>query len=145
MKSALLVLAFGAWCCAPVLAQTTSPPPSPMNQGPSGTQPAMPANAPTQGDSMMAPSQISPASANLTGQAIYNAKGRKIGAVSAMTTDMKGQPAATVTMEKYLGMGGQAVAIPVSSLQARASGGYTTNLSAAELKSLAKSGAMHTP
>lgn len=103
----------------------------------------MPSNTPTQGDSMM--SHANPTTANLAGQAIYNGKGKKIGTVSAMTTDTQGQQAASVTMEKYLGMGGQTVAIPVSSLQARQSGGYTTNLSSAELKSLAKSGATHTP
>jgi sporulation protein YlmC with PRC-barrel domain len=123
------------------LAQTTSPPASPMNQGPN--QPTMPSNTPMQGDSMM--SHANPTTANLTGQAIYNTKGKKIGTVSAMTTDTQGQQAASVRMEKYLGMGGQTVAIPVSSLEARQSGGYTTKLSPSELKSLAKSGAMHTP
>lgn len=86
-------------------------------------------------------SPANPTTADLTGQAIYSKKDRKIGTVSAMTTDAHGQQAASVTIEKYLGMGGQMVAIPVSSLSARASGGYTTNLSSAELKSLAKSGA----
>jgi hypothetical protein len=114
-----------------------------MDQGPSSNQSAMPANAPTQGDAMA--SHANPTTANLTGQAIYNTKGKKIGAVTAMTTDTQGQQAAAVTMEKYLGMGGQTVAIPVSSLEARQSGGYTTRLSSTELKSLAKSGAMHTP
>jgi sporulation protein YlmC with PRC-barrel domain len=118
-----------------------------MNQGPNSDQPAapstMPSNTPTQGDSMM--SHANPTTADLTGQAIYNSKGKKIGTVSAMTTDAQGQQAASVTMEKHLGMGGQAVAIPVSSLEARSGGGYTTKLSSSKLKALAKSGATPTP
>lgn len=144
MKTSFMALAFGLCCTLPVLAQTTSPQTSPMS-GPSDqatpTQSTMPSNTPTQGDSMMSHATT----ANLTGQAIYNSKGKKIGTVAAMTTDANGAQAASVTMEKYLGMGGQTVAIPVSSLQARQNGGYTTNLSSAELKSLAKSGAMHSP
>lgn len=103
----------------------------------------MPSNMPAQNDSMM--SHANPTTANLTGQAIYNTKGKKVGTITAMTTDAHGQQAASVTMEKTLGIGGQMVAIPVSSLEARQSGGYTTKLSSAELKSLAKSGATHTP
>ena len=139
----IAAIGFAVCCLTPVWAQTTSPPPSTMNQGPAPNQSTMPSNMPTQGDSMM--SHANPTTANLTGQAIYNTKGKKIGTVAAMTTDTKGQQAASVTMEKYLGMGGQTVAIPVSSLEARQAGGYTTRLSSAELKSLAKSGAMHTP
>jgi sporulation protein YlmC with PRC-barrel domain len=138
----IFALVIGACCMAPAaLAQTTSPPASPMNQGPN--QSTMPSNTPMHGDSMM--SHANPTTANLTGQAIYNTKGKKIGTVSAMTTDAQGQQAASVRMEKYLGMGGETVAIPVSSLEARQSGGYATKLSSSELKSLAKSGAMHTP
>lgn len=143
MKTAFLALLLGACCTVPVLAQTTSPPASPMNQGPTGNQSTMPSNTPMHGDSMM--SHANPTTANLTGQTIYNAKGKKIGTVSAMTTDAQGQQVASVTMEKYLGMGGQTVAIPVSSLEARQSGGYTTRLSASELKSLSKWGATHSP
>ncbi|GAA0568954.1 PRC-barrel domain-containing protein [Rhizomicrobium electricum] len=143
MKTAIFALLLGACCTAPLWAQTTSPPPSPMNQGPASNQSTMPSNTPMHGDSMM--SHSNPTSANLTGQAIYNTKGKKIGTVAAMTTDTQGQQAVSVTMEKHLGMGAETVAIPVSSLEARQSGGYTTRLSSSELKSLAKSGATHTP
>jgi hypothetical protein len=143
MKTAFLAIVLCAYGAMPVLAQTTSPPASPMNQGPNSNQSTMPSNTLMHGDSMM--SHANPTSANLTGQAIYNTKGAKIGTVAAMTTDTQGQQAVSITMEKHLGMGGQSVAIPVSSLEARQSGGYTTKLSAAELKSLAKSGATHTP
>jgi hypothetical protein len=87
----------------------------------------------------MSPAQGQTTAADLTGQSIYSAKGRKIGTVAAMSTDTHGQQAAAVSIEKYLGMGGQTVLIPVSSLQARSAGGYTTTLSSTELKALVKS------
>jgi hypothetical protein len=128
---------------APVLAQTTAPaeshPTMPSNQ----PMPSDPTSSQTQSNTMSSPNQGDTTTADLTGQAIYSAKGEKIGTVSSMKTDAKGQQAASVTMGKYMGMGGQTILVPVSSLQARSSGGYTTNLSAAELKSLAKSGTSH--
>ena len=136
------VLALSASLAAPMLAQATSTPNS-QDQG-------MPANGQTSTTPSQTPSTIpsqtqqmgtgQTTAADLTGQTIYSAKGHKIGTVSAMSTDTHGQQAAAVSIEKYLGMGGQTVLIPVSSLQARSTGGYTTTLSAAELKSLAKLG-----
>jgi sporulation protein YlmC with PRC-barrel domain len=107
----------------------------------------MPANGqsattpPTSPSTQMGPATQGQATAtDLTGQTIYSAKGSKIGKVTAMSTDAHGQQAAAVSIERYLGMGGQTVLIPVSSLQARNDGGYATSLSSTELKSLATSG-----
>ncbi len=101
--------------------------------GPSATTPPATATPPTQAS----PTQGQTTAADLTGQTIYSSKGRKIGKVTAMSTDAHGQQAAAVSIERYLGMGGQTVLIPVSSLQARNAGGFTTNLSSTEIKSLA--------
>ena len=91
------------------------------------------------------PTQGQTTATDLTGQTIYSAKGHKIGTVSAMSTDAYGQQTVAVNVEKYLGMGGQTVLIPVRSLQARDGGGYTTNLSSAELKALPTSTSGSTP
>lgn len=131
------VLALGL--ASPVFAQSSMP----SDQTPTQSQP-MPSSpstqTPMQQQQMTSPSSGSTTAADLTGQAIYSSKGRKIGTVSSMSTDAHGQQAAAVRMGKYLGMGGQTVNIPVSSLQARSAGGYTTTLSSTELKALAKSG-----
>ena len=116
----------------PMFAQATTPSNEPMSS-PSNQTPAQ--------SQMSSPSQGMTAAANLTGQDIYSAKGTKLGTVASMSTDTQGQQAAAVTMGKHLGMGGQTILIPVSSLQARSSGGYTTTLSATELKALPKAGA----
>ncbi len=115
----------------PMLAQATMP----SNQSPPMGQ----STAPSQ--QMSSPSQGSATSADLTGQDIYSAKGTKLGSVASMSTDAQGQQAVAVRMGKHMGMGGQTVLIPVSSLQARSNGGYTTTLSASELKALPKAGA----
>lgn len=138
MARLLAVLAIGACFSAPMLAQVAPPPPTnnPMNQGQTlPSQQTAPSN-----NQMTAPSQGNATTADLTGQAIYTAKGRKIGSVAAMSTGSHGEQAASVTMEKYLGMGGQTVLIPVSTLKPRAAGGFTTSLSAKELKALPKAG-----
>jgi sporulation protein YlmC with PRC-barrel domain len=87
---------------------------------------------------MTSPTQGNTTAADLTGQSIYSAKGTKLGTVASMSTDAQGQQAAAVRMGKHLGMGGQTVLIPISSLQARGSGGYATTLSTTELKALPK-------
>jgi hypothetical protein len=116
----------------PMFAQDTSSPPNqPMNS---------PTQTPAQSQPMTSPTQGNTTAADLTGQSIYSAKGTKLGTVSSMSTDGQGQQAAAVTMGKHLGMGGQTVLIPISSLQARSNGGYTTSLSATELKALPKAG-----
>ena len=112
----------------------------PSNE-PSSTSPSTTMPSQTQ---QMSPTQGQSTASDLTGQTIYSSKGRKIGTVSAMSSDAHGQQAASVSIEKYLGMGGQTVLIPVSSLQARDKGGYTTTLSSTELKSLAASGSSST-
>lgn len=116
----------------PVFAQDTS---SPSNQP---MNPPSEPSAPAQSQPMNAPAQSNTTAADLTGQSVYSAKGTKLGTVASMSTDAQGQQAAAVTMGKHLGMGGQTVLIPVSSLQVRSSGGYTTTLSATELKALPK-------
>lgn len=118
----------------PMLAQT-----APSSGQPNSQMQTMPSQ--TQNNQMSSPTAGTATSADLTGQAIYTAKGRKIGTVAAMTSGNHGEQAASVTMDRYLGMGGQTVLIPVSSLKARAAGGYTTNLSSTELKALPKADA----
>jgi hypothetical protein len=127
---------FALSVAGPMFAQDASSPPNqPMNQP---TQPS--AQTPMQSQPMNSPAQGSTTAADLTGQMIYSAKGTKLGTVSSMSTDAQGQQAAAVTMGKHLGMGGQTVLIPTSSLQARSNGGYTTTLSTTELKALSKAG-----
>lgn len=121
---------------SPMFAQDNKP----SDQTPMPSPPASSTQTPMQQQQMTSPSSGSTTAADLTGQAIYSSKGRKIGTVSSMSTDANGQQAAAVRMGKYLGMGGQTLNIPVSSLQARSGGGYTTTLSSTELKALAKSG-----
>jgi sporulation protein YlmC with PRC-barrel domain len=75
-------------------------------------------------------------SGEYTGKTIYSSKGTKIGIVSSVTTDAQGQQQAVVGIEKFLGLGGKNVMFPVSSLQAKAGGGYTTSLTATEIKAL---------
>lgn len=138
MARLLAVLAIGACFSAPMLAQVAPSPPTtnPMNQA--QTQPSQQA-APSS-NQMTAPSQGNAITADLTGQTIYTSKGKKIGTVAAMSTGSHGEQAASVTMEKYLGMGGQTVLIPVSTLKPRTAGGFTTSLSSKELKALPKTG-----
>jgi hypothetical protein len=83
-----------------------------------------------------APASDNAAPADLTGQIIYNQQDLVVGNVSSMTTDTNGQRQAVVGVEKFLGMGSKNVPIPVSSLQPRAAGGYTTSLSASDIKNL---------
>jgi sporulation protein YlmC with PRC-barrel domain len=127
-------LVLSTYFAGPMLAQTTTPP----QDQPSSTMPA-------QSEQQMSPTQGQSTATDLTGQTIYSSKGKKIGTVSAMSSDAQGQQAASVSIEKYMGMGGQTVLIPVSSLHARDGGGYTTTLSSTELKALANSGSASTP
>lgn len=125
-------LALSAVLTIPMLAQT-APASTPNDQ----TQ-TSPSQMPAANSQMTSPSQSAATTADLTGQAIYTAKGRKIGMIAAMSMGSHGEQSASVTMERYLGMGGQTVLIPISSLKARAAGGYTTSLSSTELKALPK-------
>jgi hypothetical protein len=85
-----------------------------------------------------------PAQTDLTGQTIYSADGTAIGTVASVSTDAQGQPQAVVGVEKFLGMGGKNVLFPVSSLQPRTGGGYTTSLNSSEIKKLPEASAdMH--
>ena len=127
------VLALSTYFAGPMLAQTTT-----TQDQPSSTMPA-------QTEQQVSPTQGPSTATDLTGQTIYSSKGKKIGTVSAMSTDAHGQQAASVSIEKYMGMGGQTVLIPVSSLHARDNGGYTTTLNSTELKALASSGSAGTP
>jgi len=136
--TAYTVLALSTCLSVPMLAQTTNQPSSaPPSQDQGMSAPSTPAPST---DMQSSPAQSQTTATDLTGQTIYTSKGRAIGKVSAMTTDAQGQQAASVSIERFLGMGGQTVAIPVSSLQARSSGGYSTSLTASQIKSLAKSG-----
>lgn len=85
------------------------------------------------------PSAVAPAPSEqsaLAGQMIYSSKGTKIGTVAAVSTDSQGQQQAVVGVEQFLGLGGKNILFPVSSLQPRTGGGYTTSLSSAEIKKL---------
>ena len=136
--SVFAAAAMSTCLCGPMLAQSTTAPASPDQTAPSQS---MPSNSQTMpNSSMSSPAQGQIMATDLTGQTIYSSKGSKIGTVSSMSTDTHGQQAASVSVEKYLGMGGQTVLIPVSSLQARDAGGYTTSLSASEIKALGKAG-----
>lgn len=111
-------------------AATPAAPPAAQAQ-PSPSAPASQA-VPTSSATAPAPSDQS----NLTGQMIYSSKGTKIGTVAAVSTDTKGQQQAVVGVEQFLGLGGKNILFPVSSLQPRAAGGFTTSLSSAEIKKL---------
>jgi hypothetical protein len=77
-----------------------------------------------------------PTSADLTGQTIYDEHGSALGTVSSVSTDAQGQQQAVVGVEKFLGMGGRNVLFPVTSLQPRTGGGYTTSLTSSDIKNL---------
>jgi sporulation protein YlmC with PRC-barrel domain len=121
---------------APVYAQdaatpaaTPAPAASPADQSAAPSQSATPAqNA--------APAASAAMQSEYTGQTIYSSKGTKIGTVTAVTTDAQGQQQAVVGIEKFLGLGGKNVMFPVSSLQAKTGGGYTTSLTSTEIKAL---------
>lgn len=132
-------LTFLACVSGPVLAQVAPPPPQvdPMTQG--QTLPSQ--QTPAEKSRMTAPSQGDATTADLTGQTIYTVKGKKIGTVAAMGMGSHGEQAASVTIDRYLGLGGQTVFIPVSTLRPRSAGGFTTTLSSTELKALPKAGA----
>jgi len=119
---------------APVYAQDAATPaatPAPA------ASPAEPANAPAQSAMpSAAPAQSAAMQSEYTGQTIYSSKGTKIGTVTAVTTDAQGQQQAVVGVEKFLGLGGKNVMFPVSSLQAKSGGGYTTSLTSSEIKAL---------
>ena len=118
-------------------AQDTMSPATPAAQAqPSPSAPA-PQAAPTSGATAPAPSEQS----SLTGQMIYSSKGTKIGTVAAVSTDTQGQQQAVVGVEQFLGLGGKNILFPVSSLQPRAAGGYTTSLTSKEIKKLPEASA----
>lgn len=81
-------------------------------------------------------SPMAPTSAELTGQTIYDVQGSTVGTISSISTDANGSQQAVVGVEKFLGMGGKDVLLPVTSLQHRAGGGYTTTLTSSEIKNL---------
>ncbi|MDE2181427.1 MAG: PRC-barrel domain-containing protein [Alphaproteobacteria bacterium] len=131
----LMLSAAGAQSSTPAGSSTAAPD---QTMPPSQSTPSQPTTtSPT--DQQMAPSSPSTGaqSSDLTGQTIYNSRGRKIGTVASMTTDSKGQQAAVVNVERRMGMGGREVLIPVSDLQQRTSGsGYSTTLTTRELRKL---------
>lgn len=127
---------FGATLAVPGFAQSTPP---------ADQQGTMPSSHASQSPQTMAPTQGSAATADLMGQTIYSVKDRKIGTITSVNTDVQGQQAALVSIQRYMGMDGQTVLIPVRALQARESGGYTTTLSATELKALSTLGKTSTP
>jgi sporulation protein YlmC with PRC-barrel domain len=138
------VIALGAFGSGAALAQYAPTPGASPSQDQPGTPPGQqnmpsdqqmspPSQNPTQSAS---PTQGQSTATDLTGQMIYSSTGRKIGTVSSMTVDAQGQQQAVVDVERYLGMGGKNILMPVSSLQARAKGGYATTLGASEIKKL---------
>ncbi|MDE2499538.1 MAG: PRC-barrel domain-containing protein [Alphaproteobacteria bacterium] len=137
---AFTVAAVGAGCCSAAYAQSSSSPTTAPSQGVQTDHTQMTPGAP--GEQPM-PNQATPGQstqADLSGQMIYSEKGHKLGTVSSMTTDAQGQQAAVVSMERFLGMGGKNVVIPVSKLEARSGGGYTAELSASQIKKLPDAG-----
>jgi len=128
------LIAAGALFAAPALAQTAAPPPTQDQQTTPPAQPTSPTSNPAVTPSPSTTSTGTPQ--DLTGQAIYNSKGREIGTVSSMMVDTDGNQVAIVNVEKYLGMGGKKVEFPISALTQRSNGGYTTSLSAAKIKKL---------
>jgi hypothetical protein len=123
MKNFLIagaVLALAVGCLSPAEAQDSTTQASPTAPGPVSPPPSPAAS--TQAD--------------LTGQMIFSEQGSMIGTVSSLTTDAQGQQQAVVGIEKFLGIGGKNVLLPVSSLQPRTGGGYTTSLTAADMKKL---------
>jgi hypothetical protein len=116
----LAVLTLTAAVTTPVMAQDT-PPATPMTPPAAG------------------------ASADLTGQRIYNSDGDWIGTVTRMGSDTQGQSLAGVTIERKLGIAGDTVLFPLGSLQPREKGGYMTNLTGDQIKQLPKSNATNTP
>ena len=109
------------------------------------TSPAAPTAQPAAAPSAAAPAAAAttaPSDQNaLAGQMIYSSKGTKIGTVAAVNTDAQGQQQAVVGVEQFLGLGGKNILFPVSSLQPRTGGGYTTSLSSAEIKKLPEASA----
>jgi hypothetical protein len=129
MKQFLISCAALAACCmSPAIAEDAT----------------TPAATAAQAQPMAAPSAAMPAQTDLTGQTIYSVDGTAIGTVASVTTDAQGQSQAVVGVEKFLGMGGKNVLFPVSSLQPRTGGGYTTSLNSSEIKKLPEASAdMH--
>lgn len=127
---------------------TMSPSTSPAAPAPAASAPAAPA-AQAAPDAA-APAATAPAAAAtpapsdqsaLAGQMIYSSKGTKIGTVAAVSTDAQGQQQAVVGVERFLGLGGKNILFPVSSLQPRTGGGFTTSLSSTEIKKLPEASA----
>jgi len=120
---------------APVYAQDAATPAATPAPAASPAEPAAAAPAQSAMPSA-APAQSAAMQSEYTGQTIYSSKGTKIGTVTAVTTDAQGQQQAVVGVEKFLGLGGKNVMFPVSSLQAKSGGGYTTSLTSTEIKAL---------
>jgi len=116
-------------------AATPTPAASPADPSAAPAQAATPAAAPSDAAAPAAAPNTAMAS-EYTGKAIYSSKGTKIGTVTTVTTDAQGQQQAVVGVEKFLGLGGKNVMFPVSSLQAKSGGGYTTSLTSSEIKAL---------
>jgi sporulation protein YlmC with PRC-barrel domain len=124
----------------PVYAQdaatpAVTPTPAASPADPSAAPAAAPAAAPSEAAAPAAAPNTAMAS-EYTGKTIYSSKGTKIGTVTTVTTDAQGQQQAVVGVEKFLGLGGKNVMFPVSSLQAKSGGGYTTSLTSSEIKAL---------
>ena len=117
----------------PAAAPAATPAASPAD--PSAAPAAAPAAAPSDAAAPAAAPNTAMAS-EYTGKTIYSSKGTKIGIVTTVTTDAQGQQQAVVGVEKFLGLGGKNVMFPVSSLQAKSGGGYTTSLTSSEIKAL---------
>jgi len=91
----------------------------------------------TSPDSSMAPSATTGTlSSSSAGQVVYDQKGQTVGTISSVVNDSSGSQQAVVSVEKFLGMGARDVEIPASALQAKAGGGFTTTLTADQIKAL---------
>ncbi|HEY0283506.1 MAG TPA: PRC-barrel domain-containing protein [Rhizomicrobium sp.] len=93
-----------------------------------------PINAQDAAQPVTSPSGQTATQPDLVGQTVFNSEGSTIGTVSSVATDAQGQQAAVVDIS------GKKILFPVSSFTPKDGGGYTTTLSAEEIKNLPEAG-----
>ena len=104
-------------------------------------QPALSAeqSTPTTPDSSMTPAAAPAAGtlgADAAGQAVYDQSGQTIGTIKSVVSDSTGNQQAVVSVGKFLGLGSRDIQIPASALQVKSGGGFTTSLTADQLKAM---------
>ena len=118
LLATLAATAVVVWCL-PALSAEPSSPPAPDTS-------MTPAPAPAAGT----------LGADASGQAVYDLSGQTIGTISSVVSDSSGNQQAIVSVGKFLGLGSRDVQIPASALQAKSGGGFTTSLTADQIKAL---------